>query len=86
MRKIRRKELDLGQKHLKRYRELANRRGSQDPLEYLFKRFNTHRIHKNHEAAEKMAQMLVPYGHGKCAQVDQDSGETTQQQTILLLE
>ena len=66
----------MGQKHLKRYKELATRTGSQDPLEYLFKRFNAHRVNKNHEKAEQMANMLIEYGHGKVARVTQETGET----------
>ena len=74
----------MARRHLKRYKELANKRGSQDPLEYLFKRYNQHRIHGNHEAAEKMATMLLPFGHGKIAPVEVDTGETAQSFVFVL--
>ena len=66
-------------KTLQRYRQLATKSGGAgDPLDYAFKRLKVLKQTGKHEAALKLALDLVPYGHGKVAPVDQDTGETAQ--------
>ena len=66
-------------KTLKRYRDLASKQGGAgDPLQYAFTRLKTLKQQGKHDAALKLALDLIPYGHGKIAPVDGDTGETAQ--------
>ena len=62
-------------KSLKSYEKLANSRGYTDPLEYLFGRMKSAQLRKDHKAAETLAIMLLPYGHGKALPRTEDGEE-----------
>ena len=68
----------MPKKYLKRYQELATTRGHGDPLEYVFNRVKVLKAQGKHKEATALALTLIPYGHGKVAQVDQETGETVQ--------
>ena len=62
-------------KQLRTYEQLATSNGYTDPLTYLFGRLKSAQIRGDHRAAEQLATMLLPYGHGRKAPVDNE-GET----------
>ena len=68
----------MGRKYLKRYQELATSKGYTEPLSYMFSRMNSLQKQGKHKEAAQIAAFLIPYGHGKVAQVDQETGETVQ--------
>lgn len=69
----------MSKKHLASYKKLASSRGYPEPMQYLFSRLKSKIASKDHEGATKIALELIPYGHGKVAQVDPDTGEVAQQ-------
>ena len=74
----------MSQKYLATYKRLAASRGHSEPLQYLFGRFSTLVKQGKHDEAQKIAMMLVPYGHGKVAPVDGDTGETVSNTVFVL--
>ncbi len=65
----------MPRKYLASYKKLASKRGFMDPLEYVFRRYEHERKQNNHDKALELAEMLIPYGHGKRAAVN-ENGET----------
>ncbi|WP_170607943.1 hypothetical protein [Ruegeria arenilitoris] len=74
----------MPRKYLKSYQSLANQKGS-EPLEFLFKRFRHYADNSNAckdkelamRKAEELAQVLLPYGHGKRGPVNEDGQTVT---------
>ena len=63
-------------KTLASFKKLAGSNGYPDPLKYLFGRMKAENQKGNYKAAAELAKFLVPYGYGKIAPVDQETGET----------
>ena len=72
-------------KRLTTYAKLANSRGHTDPLQYLFGRLKSAQLRKDHAAAERLATMLLPYGHGK-ALPRTDDGEQVKDALVIVRE
>ena len=74
----------MSRRQLSTYRKLATSRGYPDPLKYLFSRLKAKIAEGDHKGAEIIAKELLPYGHGKIAPVDQESGATVQAAVFVL--
>ena len=68
----------MASKNLTSYRKLAASRGYPDPMTYVFGRLKVEVKEGRHENALEIAKFLIPYGHGKIAPIDGDTGITAQ--------
>jgi len=73
----------MPRKYIASYKKMASKRGFQDPLEYLWRQYEAMRKAERHPEAIELAQVLLPYGHGKRAPVD-DTGDTVAPAVISL--
>lgn len=75
----------MPRKYLKSYQTHATKSGGAgDPLQYLFNRLKAAKIAGDHRKAEQLAMFLLPYGHGKVQNVDND-GDTVHDQLVIKL-
>ena len=67
----------MPRKYIANYKKLAAKRGNMDPLQYLWEQYEEHRKAGKHTQATNLAELLMPYGHGKQAPRDKE-GDTVQ--------
>ena len=72
----------MPRKYLASYKRQALKSGCKDPFLYIWERYEVARKAEKHREAMRLAELLLPYGHGKRAPVD-DKGEVVTDRLII---